>query len=79
MTERMTWREIKEKYPDQWVGLVDVEFEEDNKSTIKTAIVKYTDKTADELGMLAIKGEKIIPKHTNPDGDFQLGMMEVMV
>ena len=24
MGERMTWEEIQEKYPDQWVGLVDV-------------------------------------------------------
>lgn len=26
MGERMTWEEIQEKYPDQWVGLVDVEW-----------------------------------------------------
>ena len=25
MEERMTWEEIQEKYPDQWVGLIDVE------------------------------------------------------
>ena len=26
MTERMTWKEIQEKYPDQWVGLIDVKY-----------------------------------------------------
>ncbi len=24
--ERLTWKEIQEKYPDQWVGLTDVEY-----------------------------------------------------
>lgn len=36
--ERLTWKEIQEWYSDQWVGLVDVEFEPDNQSAIKSAI-----------------------------------------
>lgn len=26
MTKRLTWEQIQEKYPDQWVGLVDVKY-----------------------------------------------------
>lgn len=26
MTERLTWEQIQKKYPDQWVGLVDVRY-----------------------------------------------------
>ena len=29
MTERLTMDEIVAKYPDQWVGLVDVEWEDE--------------------------------------------------
>ena len=49
MEERMTWEEIQEKYPDQWVGLIDVEYEPNNDATIKTAVVKYADKSK-EIG-----------------------------
>ena len=43
MAKRMTWEEIKKKYPNQVVGLVDClpkdEFD------IESAIVKYTSET----------------------------------
>lgn len=48
-SKRMTWDEIKEKYPDQWVGLTDVEFDSEFGADIKSAVVEYTDKTANEL------------------------------
>lgn len=76
MTERMTWDEIQEKYPDQWVGLVDVEWYADNAATVKSAIVKYADKTKDELTMRMLRGE-IDARYTTPDHLFQLGMVEV--
>lgn len=37
--ERLTWRQIQEKYPDQWIGITDVEYESDNDSTIRCATV----------------------------------------
>ena len=75
MEEKLTWEEIKEKYPDQWVGLVDVEYEEDNDATIKSAVVKYTDKSKDELTIMQIqtKGE-LIGVYTTPDNVFQVGI-----
>lgn len=74
MGERMTWKQIREKYPNQWVGLVDVEYEPDNDATIKSAIVKYTDKSKSELTRLQIETEgKTIGIYTTPDDVFQLG------
>lgn len=74
MTERMTWKEIQERYPDQWVGLVDVEWK--NQSNIISAIVKYTDKEVDknDLVRMQIRGE-IFSCYTTPDNAFQLGMI----
>ena len=76
---RMTWEEIKGKYPNQWVGLVNVEYVEDDGVTIESAVVKYSDKTGDELFLTAMKnGEALNIRHTNVNSQLQLGMVEVM-
>lgn len=72
MTERLTWKEIQEKYPDQWVGLVDIK--QKNASNIEFAVVKYTDKTKDGLLVMQIEN-KIFSCYTTPDHVFQLGIM----
>ena len=74
MSERLTWEEIQEKYPDQWVGLVEVEYEPDNDATIKTAIVKYTDKSKNELTRMQIHTNgNLLGIYTTPDHVFQMG------
>ena len=77
MTERMTWKEIQEKYPDQWVGLIDVNYIDDDGISIESAVIKYLDKTKAELTKMALQGE-IVSRYTTPDHIFQLGMVEVM-
>ena len=68
MNERLTWEQIAERYPGQWVGLVDVELEPDNDATIASAVVKYTDKTKDELTMMQIETKgQMIAIYTTPD------------
>ena len=57
MSERLTWEEIQEKYPDQWVGLVDVKYVDDDGTSIESAVIKYLDKTKSELTMKAINCE----------------------
>ena len=47
--ERLSLDEILEKYPDQWVGLTDMEWEPDNSATVKTAVVKYINTDKDSL------------------------------
>ena len=73
MADRMTWEEIQKKYPDQWVGLVDVKYVEDDGISVESAVVKYTDKSKSDLTRLALKGE-IISRYTTPDNIFQMGM-----
>jgi hypothetical protein len=71
--ERLTWDEIAEKYPMQWVGLIDVVYMDNDGITVESAFVKYTDKTKSELAMMAIRGEDVIPWFTTPNDTFQLG------
>ena len=68
---RMTWKEIMEKYPDQWVGLVDVEW--DNASTVKTAVVKYSDKGKNDLLRMQIKGDIQTSRYTALNNVFSVG------
>lgn len=74
MSKRMTWKEIQEKYPDQWVGLTEVEYINNDGVSVSSAIVKYTDKTKSELTRLALNGE-IVSRYTTPDNVFQLGIL----
>jgi hypothetical protein len=38
MTERLTWNEIISQFPDEWVSIIDPEYQ-DNSSEFKTGIV----------------------------------------
>lgn len=77
ITERMTWKEIQKKYPDQWGGLIDVKYIDNDGISIESAVIKYSDKAKGELTGLALQGE-IVSRYTTPDHIFQLGMVEVM-
>ena len=77
MAERLTWKQIQEKYPDQWVGLVDVQYRDNDGISVESAVVKYTDKTKSELTRMVLKGE-IVSRHTNPEGHLKLGAVGVL-
>ena len=72
--KRMTWEEIQEIYPDQWVGLVDVKYLNDDGISIESAVVKYTDKPKGELTRMMLHGE-IISRYTTPDHKLPFGMV----
>ena len=55
MAERLTWDEIVKKYPDRWVGLTDVEKYAPDDPNVKTAVVKYTNKSMNELLRLKLQ------------------------
>lgn len=74
MGERLTWEEIQERYPDMWLGLTDVEYVDDDGVSVESAIVKYTDKTKDELLVMAFAGE-IVSKYSTPDNIAQVGLV----
>ncbi len=74
MNECLTMDEIIKRYPDQWVGLTDVEWEDE--SNVRTAVVLYTDKTADELLSIQIKDpKKLYATYTTPDNLAPLGVV----
>ena len=74
MSERMTWPEIAKAYPNQWVGLTDVEWED--SSNIGSAIVTYTDWNKDDLQMEQFKTKgKTMAVYTNPNRLFELGAL----
>ena len=57
--KRMLWKEIIEKYPDQYVGLSEVETGR-NSMDIISANVKYTEDNdgSDIIALKAIAGER---------------------
>lgn len=64
--ERLTWKEIERKYPDTWVGLNDVKFENDDGANIESAVVSETG-TRDELyDSRFLQGLQMVT-HTNPE------------
>lgn len=67
--ERLTWEEIKLKYPHMNVGLVDIE-RGGNSVTVKSAVVKYTslETSYEELVSRALSGE-ITMLYTTLDED----------
>lgn len=74
MGERLTWKEIQDRYPDRWVGLTEVEYEPDNDATIRSAVVKFNDKSKSELTRMQIQSRgEILGRYTTPDHVFQLG------
>ena len=77
MDERLTWKEIQDKYPDQWVGLTDVEYVNNDGISIETAIVKIANMKKNDCTRMTANGE-IIGRYTTPDNVFQLGMIGVI-
>ena len=75
-TEKMTWEEIMEKYPDQWVGLTDVEWS--NASTVKAAVVKYAGKSKDEMLELQLEGDIQKSEYTTPNNVFSVGGLTLL-
>lgn len=70
MAERLTRKQMADKYPNQWLGIRNIVY---NGREIETAEVIYTQRTASELGLLSLKGEDVQPLFTTPDMVFQLG------
>ena len=69
-TEKLSWEQIKEQYPHQNVGLVDVEFATPQGGAILYARVVCTDKNTDrnDMAFRAVRGDYII-RYTTMDED----------
>ena len=62
MKERLSWKEIVKKYPNQGVGLTEVKWVPGKFGEIKSAVVAYTGATAHDLVDLQIqtKGKVVV-------------------
>lgn len=73
MASRMTWSEIKKNYPDQWVGLTDVDWE--NEATVASAVVSYPRLTKNEALRLAIQSKGMITARTTKETPIWVGVV----
>lgn len=68
--DRLTLDEIIEKYPYRWLGVVKVSWQD---GKILSAVVKYKDKTPDELQRLVNQGEIEVALMAMQDGICSIG------
>ncbi len=75
MSTRKSWKEIQREYPNMWVGLTDVEW--DNPATIKSATVLYTeeDMPSNEMAVLTLQGKLDATRYTTPDNVPSMGAL----
>ncbi|MBR2216441.1 MAG: hypothetical protein IJ849_11910 [Selenomonadaceae bacterium] len=62
--ERLTWNEIAAKYPDKWVGLSQIDWEDD--SNIRSAVVIGTSNSDHAFLPRQIAGEDVFTRYTCP-------------
>ncbi|MCM1056640.1 MAG: hypothetical protein NC517_03415 [Firmicutes bacterium] len=57
---RLTRQQMAEKYPDRYLGITDIQYENNDGVTIESAEIVYTDKSEEELLTLQISGTEDI-------------------
>lgn len=73
---RMTVEEMRKAYPDTCIGITDIEY--DDREQVVSGDVKYTDKSEDELIMMAIRHTGIMPFYTSTsDNVLTMGALSV--
>lgn len=72
-SKRMTWEEMVDAYPDQWIGIVDADVE---GFTIRSGTVKYVGKSKGELALMQIRSDDLIGVYTTPDNLASIGTTE---
>ena len=73
MDKRMTWEEIENTYPDKWVGLSQVEWEDE--ANVKSAVVVYVGDSGTEPLKKQVAGEDMYTIYTTPDNLCPLGIL----
>lgn len=55
MNKKMTWEEMKKKYPNEWLRVIDYEFDE--KGELKSGIVLYHSTSKEEVYSKPLSGK----------------------
>ena len=63
--KRMTWDEIVEKYPDKWVGMSDIDWEDG--ANVRSAVVIGASDKSDDFLRRQFAGEDVFTRYTLPD------------
>lgn len=74
MVERLTRQQMAEKYPNQYLGIRNPYYHNNDGITLTSAEVIYTNKTERELIMIQIEDKTISVWYTNDD-TLPLGML----
>ena len=76
--EHLTIEQMAKKYPDTWLGINNIKYDPDDKVSIRSADVVYTDKSREEILRLHIEeGEHIYDWYTNCDSA-PFGMLSII-
>ncbi len=78
MTERLTREQMAEKYPNQWLGINNIEYDEDNTTLLKADVV-IINKTKEELKSLQFSNTGIVAWGTYEDSGDALGAIGLQV
>lgn len=78
MALRLTREQMAEQYPNQWLGLKNIEYKDNDGITLLSAEVIYTDKTKDELLNMQIDGTDGIIGWYTTENSLQLGLVGVL-
>lgn len=73
MRERLTWDEICDAYPNQWVKLIDVILNSNNSTTIESAVVDKVGRPEDQDIIDALQ-DKCYLLYTTPEAHTSVGM-----
>ena len=63
--QRMTWDEIVKKYPDKWVGLSQIDWE--NEANIRSAVVIGASDNSRDFLKRQFAGEDVFTRYTKPN------------
>lgn len=67
MIEKLSWKEICKRYPEQWIGLTDVEWKDKTHGEVAAAVVSITGLDWESLGNLWAEKRDFSPMFTFPD------------
>ncbi|MBR2215221.1 MAG: hypothetical protein IJ849_05630 [Selenomonadaceae bacterium] len=63
--KRLTWDEIVEKYPDKWVGMSKIDWEDE--ANVRSAVVLGASNKSEDFMLRAWSGEDVFTMYTTPN------------
>lgn len=77
MPEHLTREQMAEKYPDQCIGINNIQYQDNDGVTIESADVIYTDKTEEELLTMQVTGSEDIMCWYTSGNQINIGVVEI--